>query len=122
MPVADFYFGQDVRWADGMGWFPDTRIFDWRDALDRYRAAQPREVAPELIDAVEPGNRLVLMEPIIRTAGWSAPWTSLVRRRSAQWEHLLRRDERLRQVANIPILGDTDLPRGVRLVVFERLR
>jgi hypothetical protein len=122
VPVADFYFDQDVRWADGMGFFPDTRIFDWRDALDRYRAAQPKEVASELIDAVEPGHRLVLMEPIIRTAGWSAPWTSLVRKRSAQWEHLLRRDDRLRQVANIPVLGDTNLPRGVRLVVFERLR
>lgn len=122
VPVADFYFPQDVRWADGMGWVPDTRIFDWRDALGRYRAAQPREVAPELIAAVEPGQRLVLMQPIIRTASWDAPWTSLVRRRAGQWERLLSHDPRLRREANIPLLGDTDLPRGVRLVVYERVR
>lgn len=122
VPVADFYFPDGIRWADGMGFVEDTRIFDWRDALERYRAARPRDVAGELIAAVTPGQRLVLMVPIIRTAGWSAPWTSLVRRRSAQWERVLRADPRLRQTANIPVLGDTDLPRGVRLVVFERER
>jgi mannosyltransferase len=120
VPVAAFYFPQGVRWASGIGWFPDTRIFDWRDALDRYRAAKPRRVADELIRALKPGQQLVLMLPILRTASWGAPWTALVRRRTIEWERLLTREPRLTRLEAIPHIGDRGVPRGVRLVLFRR--
>jgi mannosyltransferase len=119
VPVAAFYFRDGLRWASGMGWVPDTRIFDWRDALDRYRAARPARTADTLIAALRPGQQLVLMQPILRTASWVAPWTSLVRERSVQWERLLNRDPRLQRLAAVPHLGDTRLPRGVRLVFYR---
>lgn len=122
VPVAAFYFPEGLRWGSGLGWFPDTRIFDWRDALERYRDATPRRTAPMFIEALDPGQQLVLMQPILRTASWDAPWTSLVRRRSVQWERLLDRDPRLRRMAAIPHLGDIDLPRGVRIVLYSRTR
>jgi hypothetical protein len=120
VPVAAFYFPDGLRWASGMGWFADTRIFDWRDALDRYRAARPRPTADMLIRALEPGQQLVLMLPILRTASWNAPWTKLVRRRTVQWERLLAADPRLTRLGALPHLGDRDLPRGVRVVLYRR--
>lgn len=120
VPVAAFYFPEGLRWASGLGWFEDTRIFDWRDALDRYRAAKPQPVADMLIRALEPGQRLALVQPVLRTAGWGAPWTSLVRRRSIQWERILGADRRLAREAAIPHIGDSDIPRGIRVVLYRR--
>lgn len=122
VPVAAFYFPDGLRWGSGMGWFPDTRIFDWRDALERYRDAKPRRTAEMFIDALEPGQQLALMQPVLRSATWDAPWTSLVRRRAVQWERLLDRDLRLRRTAAVPHIGDTDIPRGVRVVLYSRTR
>lgn len=120
VPVAAFYFSAGLRWASGMGWYPDTRIFDWRDALGRYRAAKPRPTANTFVEALDPGQQLILVLPILRTANWKAPWTSLVRRRTAQWERLLNADRRLERIAAVPHLGDRDLPRGIRVVLFRR--
>ena len=120
VPVEHFYFPAGLRWASGLGPVPDTGIFDWRDALERYRAARPRDVADSLIRTLAPGRRLVLVQPILRTASWNAPWTRLVKRRSIQWERVLDHDPRLRREASIPHLGDSHLPRGVRAVLYAR--
>ena len=120
VPVAHFYFPKGLRWASGLGWFPDTRIFDWRDALDRYRAADPQATADTLIEALTPGQQLVLMLPILRTASWTAPWTSLVKQRTFEWERVLDDDPRLTRLGALPVIGDTDVPRGVRLVIYRR--
>jgi mannosyltransferase len=119
-PVAAFYFPKGLRWASGMGWFGDTRMFDWRDALDRYRAAKPRPTADRFVRALRPGQQLVLVLPIIRTASWNAPWTRLVRKRSKAWERLLDADARLVRIAAVPHLGDHGLPRGIRVVLYRR--
>jgi hypothetical protein len=120
VPVAHFYFPPGLRWGTGMGWFEDTGIMDWRDALDRYRAAKPRRVANMFIRALKPGEQLVLMQPIIRTATWNAPWTKLVRKRAHQWEVLLNDDPRLTREAAVPHLGTSKLPHGVRIVLYSR--
>ena len=99
VPVEAFYFPAGLRWASGMGWWPDTGIMDWRDALDRYRAARVKRTANTFIRALKPGQQLVLVQPILRTATWNAPWTRLVRRRSKQWERVLGRDRRLSREA-----------------------
>lgn len=120
VPVAHFYFPKGLRWASGMGWFPDTGIFDWRDALHRYRAAKPRVVANRFIKALKPGQQLVLLQPILRTASWIAPWTKLVKQRSKQWERVLNADPRLSREAAVPHLGHSRLPHGVRVVLYSR--
>lgn len=120
VPVAAFYFPRGLRWANAMGEYPDTRIFDWREALDRYRAAKPRPTADRFVRALKPGQQLVLVLPIIRTASWGAPWTSLVRRRSKAWERILDHDARLTRVAAVPHFGDRPLPKGIRVVLYRR--
>jgi mannosyltransferase len=69
---------------------------------------------------LKPGQRIVLVMPIIRTASWRAPWTKEVRKRAAQWERVLDRDPRLSRTLDVPELQGKPLPRGVRIVLYER--
>ena len=39
---------------------------DWRDALDRLKASRPSRVADELVDQLQPGQALILVQPILR--------------------------------------------------------
>lgn len=119
-PLVRYYLGPDYRYADALGAVPDPRIFDWRNALDRLRAAGPRRTLDTLAPSVQPGQRLVLLLPIIRTGRWGAPWTRLVRRRSAQWERAVNHDPRFQRVAPVPEFGRRPLPRGIRAVVYLR--
>ena len=69
---------------------------------------------------VAPGQRLVLILPIIRTASWGAPWTSQIRKRSQQWETALDRSPDFTRLGPVPKFKRRALPRGVRAVVYER--
>jgi mannosyltransferase len=50
---------------------------------------------------------------------WRAPWTQLVRRRSAQWGALLERAE-MRQVATAPRFYREALTVGLRAVLYHK--
>jgi uncharacterized membrane protein len=119
-PVMRYYLGDGYRWADAMGWVPDNQVFDWRDALQRLKDAGPKRTLAKLAPEVQPGQHLVLILPIIRTARWGAPWTSEIRHRSPQWETALDSDRRFQRVAPVPKFGLRALPRGVRAVVYLR--
>ena len=121
VPVLHFYFPAGLRWATGMGWVRDTGIMDWRDALDRYRHTWPRPTSDRFIKALRPGQQLVLVQPIIATARWGAPWTKLVRHRAKRWEFLLDRDPRVRREEAIPHFGHRSLPKGVRVVLYRKV-
>jgi mannosyltransferase len=121
VPVLHFYFPPGLRWASGMGWVRDTGIMDWRDALDRYRKTWPHPTATRFIAALRPGQQLVLVLPIVRTAGWGAPWTRLVKNRSLRWEYVLDHAPRLRREQAIPHFGRRKLPKGVRVVLYRRV-
>ena len=51
---------------------------------------------------LQPGQKILAIFPIIRTARWGAPWTSEVRKRSAQWQRVLDRDQRLSRTLAAP--------------------
>jgi len=121
LPLVAYYLPDVVRYADSLGPVEDPRVFDWRDAVERLKAARPTPTIDRLVRTLEPGQELVLVQPIVRTARWGAPWTGLVRRRAAQWERRLDRDGRLRREAVVPVFGFDPLPRGVRTVVYRRL-
>lgn len=119
-PVMRYYLGGGLQWADALGKVSDNRVFDWRDALDRFRAAGPRRTLATLEPMVKPGQHLVLILPIIRTASWGAPWTSEIRRRAPQWEQAVDADPSFVRVGPVPRFGRRALPRGVRAVVYLR--
>jgi mannosyltransferase len=95
-------------------------VMDWRDVRDRLVAAKPTPTEDALVRTLRPGQKLLLVAPVIRSGSWRAPWTSLVRRRSAQWQRVLDRDKRLSRLVAAPHLNGRR-PKGVRLVLYERL-
>jgi len=121
-PVMHYYLPQDIglRWANIMGPVKDPTVFDWRDALDRLKAAKPTPTENAFVRTLKPGQKLLLIQPIIRTARWGAPWTSEVRKRAAQWERVLDDDKRLSRTLAAPVLEGKPLPKGVRAVLYER--
>jgi mannosyltransferase len=122
LPLVAYYLPDGVRYGDSLGFVEDPRVFDWVDALDRLKAATPRRTMEPMIRSLRPGQELVLVQPILRTARWGAPWTSLVRRRSVQWERALDADGRMRREAVVPVFGYDRLPRGVRAIVYRKVK
>jgi uncharacterized membrane protein len=117
-PVMRYYLGDGYRWADAMGPVADQWVFDWRDALQRMKAAGPRRTFARLAPTVAPGQHLILIQPIIRSGRWGAPWTALIRRRAAQWQWVLDHDRRFQRLSAVPKFRTGPLPRGVRAVVY----
>jgi hypothetical protein len=119
-PLMHLYLPKRMRWANAMGPVSDPRVMDWRDALQRMKDAKPKATADGLIRSMKRDQRMLVVFPIIRSAQWGAPWTELVRTRSAQWQHLLDRDKRIARVLAAPHLNGRR-PKGVRLVLYQRL-
>ncbi|HEY3188920.1 MAG TPA: hypothetical protein VGJ70_15665, partial [Solirubrobacteraceae bacterium] len=122
VPLMRLYLGPGLRWASSIGPVRDPRIMDWRDALERLEAARPKATADGLVRSLRVTQHLLLVQPIIRSARWRAPWTALVRRRAMQWERRLDRDPRLVRTLEAPHLNGRPPPRGVRAVLYERRR
>ena len=120
-PVMHVYLPAGLRWANSMGPVSDPQVMDWRDAMDRLKAARPTATADALVRTLAPSQNLLLIQPVIRSASWKGPWTALVRRRAAQWERMLDDDPRLARTLAVPKLSGRPLPRGVRAVLYERL-
>jgi uncharacterized membrane protein len=117
-PAMRYYLGGGYRWADALGPVTDNRVFDWRDALRRFKAAGPKRVLAKLDPTVRSGQHLILIMPIIRTASWGAPWTAEIRHRAPQWERAVNEDRHFVRIGPVPSFGRRPLPRGVRAIVY----
>ena len=93
--VLAYYLPEGLRYATLTGRVDDTGVTDWRDGPERLAATTPERDLQPLLDELEPGQRLVLVTPIIfDVRRWEAPWTKLVRLRSEQWEQYISNDAR----------------------------
>ena len=74
--------------------------------MSRLQDADPRATLGPLVASLKPGQQLLYVRPLTEGAkNWKAPWTELVRRRSAQWGQLLQDDRAngtLKPVATAP--------------------
>jgi hypothetical protein len=101
VPLIYHYMNEDgahrLRYATELGWFPDPQVMDWRDATQRLRKTRARHNLIPILNGMKPGQQLYLIRPITsRKNEWTAPWTSLVKRRSLQWIHVIERDKRFK--------------------------
>ena len=96
VPVLRYYLGPGLRWATTLGPVADSQVFDWRDAVDRLRAAKPQATLQPLLASVPRGGEFVVVAPVFRDyRAWNAKWTRLVWHRSVAWTSLLQHDPRL---------------------------
>jgi hypothetical protein len=118
-PVLHYYFPEGLRYADAIGMVGDPRVFDWRNALDRLRAAKPSRVLDSYVSSLRPGQTLILTLPIIRT-GRGTPrgraWCASARPVAAGG----RPHPELVRIAAEPRFGNRRLPAGVRTVLYRK--
>ncbi|HET8976614.1 MAG TPA: glycosyltransferase family 39 protein [Solirubrobacteraceae bacterium] len=89
-PLAWYYLPGDLRFANTAGIVSDPSYMDWVKALPRIRHTSPRATLTTLVDRLRPGQHLLYIRPLTEGAqNWQAPWTVMVRRRSAQWGQIL---------------------------------
>jgi mannosyltransferase len=106
--LAWYYLPAGLRYYNTAGGvrIADPRYMDWIDALTRLTNTDPRTAAGALVASMRPGQRLLFVRPITDgVQNWRAPWTTMVRRRSAQWGQVLADDVAagtLKQIAWAP--------------------
>jgi len=105
-PLTWYYLPGNLRFANTAGVASDPRYMNWVDVLSRLKHTNPQTTLGALVAGLAPGQQLLYVRPLTEGAqNWQAPWTQLVRRRSAQWGQILARDVaagRLKTVASAP--------------------
>lgn len=123
VPLLRFYMLPGLRYATTLGPTRDPQVMDWREALPRLRRATPERALEPLLDELPVGRRVLLVRPITKNPqDWGAPWTRLVRRRSAQWGAALAGDRRFERVAVVPRFYRGVSRIGVRAVLYRKVR
>ncbi len=103
VPLAWYYLPAGLHFADTTGLSGDPQSMNWVHALKRLQNANPTATLGRLIATLRPGQQLLFIRPLTEGAqSWEAPWTQLVRRRSAQWGAILASDPNFRAVSWAP--------------------
>jgi mannosyltransferase len=91
--LAWYYLPAGLRYANTAGVVSDPSYMNWVDALTRVKDTNPQATLGALIATLKPGQQLLYVRPLTEgVKNWDAPWTQLVRRRSAQWGAILTSD------------------------------
>jgi 4-amino-4-deoxy-L-arabinose transferase-like glycosyltransferase len=110
-----------LRYATPLGAVDDPSVMDWTDSQDRLKKATVRTNLEPLLAKLPRSGRVLLVEPVTeRVDDWDAPWTQLVRRRSAQWGYAVATDPRFKQVGVVPSNYRRATRIGVRGVLYEK--
>ena len=121
VPVLAYYFPPGLRYATPMGPVEETRVMNWRDAVERLEASTVARDLEPLLDDVPAGAKVALVRPLIRNENeWEAEWTALVRARSWAWGRALGDDERFTRTASAVPPYTEHVPRGVRVELFTK--
>jgi hypothetical protein len=121
-PLVWYYMPGGLRYSDTIGPTSDPRHMDWVDALDRLRLAKPDAVLPPLLAKLRPGQKVLFVRPLTEgVQNWKAPWTQLVRRRSAQWGAILAGDTTLRLDGRAPLFYRGASTVGNSAVLYEKV-
>jgi mannosyltransferase len=122
-PLVWYYMPGGLRYANTIGPVADPRHMNWVDALDKLRAADPQRVLPSLLAKLRPGQQVLFVRPLTEgVQNWKAPWTQLVRRRSAQWGAILAHDPTLRQIDVAPQFYRGASTVGNSAVQYEKVK
>jgi len=92
-PLAWYYLPPGLQYATTIGRVEDPSYMNWVYALKRLQNANPAATLDPMVASLRPGQQLLYVRPLTEGANnWKAPWTSLIRRRAAQWGQILQDD------------------------------
>jgi mannosyltransferase len=122
-PLIDYHLPGRLQFATPLGRVEDPRIMDWTNALERMENATTQENLEPLLANLPRSSRVLLVHPVTASANdWDAPWTALVRRRSAQWGDAVAHDPRFERKGVVPPFYRRATRIGVRGVLYEKIR
>jgi mannosyltransferase len=92
-PLAWYYLPDGLKYANTIGPVSDASYMNWVDVDTRLKEASPQTTLAPLVASLRPGQQLLYVRPLTEgVKNWQAPWTELIRRRSAQWGAILQAD------------------------------
>lgn len=113
----------ELRFGNVIGPVKDDMIMDWTDAETGMEDATVQRNLEPMLDRVPVGGHVLIVSPMTtRVDDWDAPWTELVRRRSAQWTEAVATDPRFEKVEAVPQTYRRATRIGVRGVLYEKTR
>jgi hypothetical protein len=114
---------EGLKFATPMGPVDNPNVMDWTDSQDKLKKATVRTSLEPLLAKLPRSRRVLLVEPVTeRVDDWDAPWTQLVRRRSAQWAYAVATDPRFKMIGVVPSNYRRATRIGVRGALYERIR
>jgi mannosyltransferase len=120
-PLIDYTLPSGLKYATPVGAVDNPRVMDWRDALGKIEDATPQKNLDPLLGKLPRGSRVLLVHPVTsKNSNWDAPWTQLVRRRSAQWGAAMARDRRFERTEAVPRFYRRAGRIGVRGVLYTK--
>jgi hypothetical protein len=123
IPVLHYYLPDGLRFATLTGPVHDLGVTDWRDGVDRLDASSAARDLRPLLDALAPGQRLVLVVPNFHDLPrWQAPWTKAIRLHTQEWGQYLSNDLRFRVVTIEPPQSRESGPNAVEATVYVKTR
>ncbi len=122
LPLVAWEFGGGFRYANELGVPPDLGVFDWRNVVERLSAAQPQDTLKPLLESIEPGRHLVLLQPQLPSPfpGQMPEWLALFRVKSIEWKAFVDADSRFRLVTSF---GHVETPANrtpLTAYIYER--
>lgn len=122
-PLIHYHLRNDMTEATQLGEVQRKGVMDWRDVQDKLEAATPERNLKPLLDRLPRSQRVLLVHPVTSSIDdWDAPWTQLVRRRSAQWGRALEADPRFTHDKAVPAFYRRARRIGVRGVLYTKTR
>jgi hypothetical protein len=122
VPVLHHYLPPGLRYATVWGPAEDVGVSDWRDGVKHLEGSTVERNLQPLLDKMKPGQRLVLVTPIFYDEGrWQAPWTSLVRARSFEWEDAVLEDRSFETASIAPTAFTPPRPNPVRATLLVKV-
>jgi hypothetical protein len=98
VPLLWWYLGDGPAYADPGGLVADPALMDWRDADERLDPATVATGLDPIVDAMAPGDRLLLVVPGGPARVTDTAWVSTFRLKAAVWRLALMTDDRVVQV------------------------
>jgi mannosyltransferase len=120
-PLIHYHLRDGLKEATQLGLVKTKGVMDWRDVQDELEAATPEKNLAPLLDSLPRSQRVLLVHPVTTSVDdWDAPWTSLLRRRAAQWGRALELDPRFTREAAVPPFYRRARRIGVRGVLYTK--